>query len=78
MDENRVTGAAKDAYGRAQETVGDVIGDAKTQARGRLNQARGQAEDTLGQVKEYARDQPLMAILIGVGVGYLLGRLHVI
>ncbi|HEX3349759.1 MAG TPA: CsbD family protein [Acetobacteraceae bacterium] len=78
MDQNRVTGTAKEMYGRAQETVGDIVGDAKTQARGKLNQARGQAEDTIGQVKDYAREQPLTAILIGVGVGYLLGRLHVI
>ncbi|MBV9539094.1 MAG: CsbD family protein [Acidisphaera sp.] len=78
MDQNRVTGTAKDMYGRAQETVGDIVGDARTQGRGQLNQARGQAEDALGQVKDYAREQPLTAILIGVGVGYLLGRLRLL
>jgi uncharacterized protein YjbJ (UPF0337 family) len=78
MDENRITGAARDAYGRVQETVGDAVGDARTQVRGRYNQARGQAEDAVGQVSDYAREQPLMAILIGVGVGYLLGRMRII
>lgn len=78
MDENRVSGTARDAYGRAQETVGNIVGDARTQARGKVNQVRGQAEDAAGQVSDFVRDQPLTAVLIGVGVGYLLGRLHVI
>lgn len=78
MDDNRISGAAKDAYGRAQETVGDFVGDARTQVRGRANQIRGQAEDAVGQVSDYAREQPITAILIGLGVGYLLGRMRII
>jgi uncharacterized protein YjbJ (UPF0337 family) len=77
-DENRVTGAARDAFGRVQEAVGSVAGDRNTQARGMANQAQGQAENVLGQLGDSIRQQPLTSVLIGAGIGYVLGRLKII
>ena len=56
-DENRVTGAARDAFGRVQEAVGGLTGDRNTQARGMYNQAQGQTENALGQLADSVREQ---------------------
>ena len=57
---DRVTPALSNAAGKAQ--------DAATQAR---DYASDKADQLSGQV----RDQPLIAVLVAAGVGYLLGRL---
>jgi uncharacterized protein YjbJ (UPF0337 family) len=68
--------------GRAQQTVGEAVGDAKTQADGLYNQAAGRAQQVWGQAQEASdqassaiRAQPLLATAIALGIGYLLGRL---
>ena len=78
MSENRFTGAARDAAGKVQEAVGDFAGDARAQVRGKVNQARGQAEDVMGDAADMIRDQPLVAALVLIGVGYLIGRLRLL
>jgi uncharacterized protein YjbJ (UPF0337 family) len=72
---DRVQGAAREMGGRVQQTVGEAIGDARTQASGLYNQAAGQAEQQVARVSEVIKDQPLTAALVALGVGYLLGRL---
>jgi uncharacterized protein YjbJ (UPF0337 family) len=54
MNEDRIAGTAKDAAGKAQEGIGQVMGDAKTELKGKLNQAEGAAQDLYGQFKESA------------------------
>ncbi|MFT8246427.1 CsbD family protein [Roseomonas sp. BN140053] len=78
MDENRVTGAARDFGGKVQDAVGGLTGDTDLQASGKANQIQGQAENALGQLADSIREQPLTSILIGVGIGWLLGRLRII
>lgn len=77
MDENRVEGTTRDAAGKVEEAAGNLTGDARTQARGRARQVAGQAQDVYGQavdeVQEFARDQPIVALLLAAGVGFLLG-----
>ncbi|HTW26277.1 MAG TPA: CsbD family protein [Acetobacteraceae bacterium] len=86
MDENRVEGAARDLGGKAKEGIGRLTGDAKLRAEGKFDQMAGQAQraygqaadqigDTVGTVSERIREQPLTALLIAIGVGYLAGRL---
>lgn len=41
----------------------------------RLEGMRGYAEDAGEWVKEFARERPLAAIALAVGVGFLFGRL---
>jgi uncharacterized protein YjbJ (UPF0337 family) len=72
---DRVEGAARNVGGRVQETVGNMAGDAKTQAEGLYNQAAGQAQQAAGQFSDMIKSQPIAAALIAVGVGYILGRL---
>jgi uncharacterized protein YjbJ (UPF0337 family) len=78
VDENRVTGMARDAFGRVQEAAGNFTGDSRTQARGLANQAQGSAENALGQLSDVIREQPLTSVLIGAGIGYVLGRLRIL
>ncbi len=78
VDENRVTGAARDAFGRVQEAVGSVTGDRDLQGRGLYNRAQGQGQNALGQLADCIREQPLTSVLIGAGIGYVLGRLRIL
>jgi uncharacterized protein YjbJ (UPF0337 family) len=75
-------GTAREMGGRVQQTVGEAVGDTKTQADGLYNQAAGRAQQVWGQAQEATdqvsgaiRAQPLIATAIAVGIGYLLGRL---
>ena len=78
MDSDRIIGAGRQMAGEAQEGVGNLIGDARTQARGKANQVQGQAQNAMGSLEDYIRDQPMQAALIAVGIGWLLGRLKII
>jgi uncharacterized protein YjbJ (UPF0337 family) len=72
---DRVEGTAREFGGRAQEAVGNLTGDTKTQAQGLYNQASGQAQQAAGQFSDVITSQPIVATLIAVAVGYVLGRL---
>jgi uncharacterized protein YjbJ (UPF0337 family) len=56
MDENRITGTARNLGGKADEGVGRVMGDAKMQVRGMADQAAGAAQDLYGQARDTAAD----------------------
>jgi uncharacterized protein YjbJ (UPF0337 family) len=71
----KVEGMAQEMGGRVQEAVGEATRDTGMQARGIYNQAAGQAQAQLARLSEVIRDQPLTAVLIALGVGYMLGRL---
>jgi uncharacterized protein YjbJ (UPF0337 family) len=84
VDENRFEGTARRVGGRIQEAVGDFAGDASSQIRGRANEAVGAAQQAYGTVSDEARayadqlsdtvkEQPLVALAIAGGVGFLLG-----
>jgi uncharacterized protein YjbJ (UPF0337 family) len=72
---DRLEGTAREFGGRVQETVGNVTGDSKTQAEGLYNQAAAQAQQAAGQVSDLIKAQPIVATLLAVGFGYILGRL---
>ena len=56
MDKDRIAGSAKDFAGKVEGVVGDVTGDAKTQAEGRAREAAGTVQNLYGQAKDAARD----------------------
>jgi uncharacterized protein YjbJ (UPF0337 family) len=91
MDENRVTGTARNVAGRLEENAGRITGDAKTQLRGTFDQVAGAAQDLYGQTADLTRDtavtfdkwlrttiesQPYTAAMVALGIGWLLGRMH--
>jgi uncharacterized protein YjbJ (UPF0337 family) len=71
----KLEGAAREFGGRVQETLGDALGDSKTQAKGLYNQAAGQAQQVTGQLADVIREQPLLSAAIALGLGYIIGRL---
>ena len=82
VDENRIEGTARIIGGKIQDAVGAVTGDKETQAGGQMNRAAGSAQDAYGQavdeLRNFASDQPVVALLsamaVGVVIGFLLGR----
>lgn len=54
MDENRVSGTAKNIGGKVEEGFGRFTGDTKTQAAGVAKQVSGAAQDMYGQVRDVA------------------------
>ena len=47
MNEDRISGTARNVGGKIEEGLGRLTGDAKTQIRGKLDQAAGAAQDPL-------------------------------
>jgi uncharacterized protein YjbJ (UPF0337 family) len=72
---DRVEGTAREFGGRVQEAVGDVTGDSKTQAQGLYNQVSGQAQQATAQFSDVVKAQPVVASLVALATGYVLGRL---
>ena len=56
MNEDRITGTARNLGGKLEEGVGRVTGDIKEQVQGKLDQAAGAAQDLYGQTTDVARD----------------------
>lgn len=56
MDQNRISGTARQVGGRVEEGFGRAAGDVQTQAEGAIRQAQGMAEDLYGQARDVASD----------------------
>lgn len=52
MDKDRVKGAATRAGGKMKQTAGEMTGDTKMQAEGKMDQAKGKAQNAMGGVKD--------------------------
>lgn len=90
MDENTTTGATSEGageaggndsrFGRARQFVGDTYENASGKVRDGYNTVREKVEDVdfgaiTDQVRTYVRSNPGKALLISVGVGFLIGLL---
>ncbi len=86
MNEDKVEGTVKEFTGKAQGAAGDLLGDSKTSADGRLKEVAGQAQEYYGAAADQLRglseeltdrihETPLLAVLGAVGLGYIIGRL---
>ena len=56
MDSDRVVGTAKKVGGKVKEGLGDLTGDAGTEADGTVEQVKGAAQAAYGQAKDAVRD----------------------
>lgn len=56
MDNDRIVGSAKEFAGRAEGAIGDLAGDAQTQASGKAREAAGTVQNLYGQAKDAVRD----------------------
>ena len=57
IDHDRVAGSAKQAKDSIKETAGDVLGDTKLRAEGKLDQVEGRAQNTAGGIRDTMRDR---------------------
>jgi uncharacterized protein YjbJ (UPF0337 family) len=56
MEENRISGTAKNIGGKIEEGFAGVSGDIKTQASGAAKQVSGAAQDMYGHARDIASD----------------------
>ena len=56
MDKDRIAGSVRDVAGKVEGAVGDMTGNAQTQAAGRVREAEGTVQNLYGQAKDTARD----------------------
>jgi uncharacterized protein YjbJ (UPF0337 family) len=56
MDKDRIAGSAEDFACKLESAVGDIAGDAKIEAAGRVREATGTAQNLYGQAKDAARE----------------------
>ncbi len=86
VDENEIEGTVTEGVGKLKDAAGGLTGDTSTQAEGKIDQLQGKVQSEYGDLLEQARDQfedvtammrdqPLAAIGIAAGVGFLLGWL---
>ncbi len=79
MNANQAEGTVRNVAGKAEEAVGSMMGDNTTELRGKARQVAGQAQGAVGDametVRDLASDQPMMAILLAAGIGFIAGML---
>ncbi len=84
MNEHQVKGDFNQAAGRVQSATGALIGDAGTEAQGKVREARarlegayGGAVDAVSQARESVgrtiQANPTVAVLVAAAVGFILG-----
>ena len=56
MDENRITGAAKEFGGKVEGKAGNISGDRRTKAEGKATELKGKAETLVGHAKDSLSD----------------------
>ena len=56
MDNNRITGTARNVGGKVEEGVGKTLGDLTQEVKGKADQAMGTAQDLYGQAKDTASE----------------------
>jgi uncharacterized protein YjbJ (UPF0337 family) len=56
MSGDRLEGLGRQASGKIESTIGDLTGDTKSQAQGRLDDVAGQAQRVYGRAKDSVRN----------------------
>ncbi len=76
---DQAKGVANNVLGKAQDAFGGATGDVSTQTQGKVRQAAGKAQKTFGDAlsgfQDAALTNPITAVAVVAGVGFLLGML---
>ena len=79
MTANQFEGTMRDMTGKVEDAAGGLTGDTSTQLRGKYDQVAGQAHRAMGDaadsVRDFATEQPIGAVLLAAGVGFIAGLL---
>ena len=85
MNQDRVEAAGESLKGKAEDAVGKITNDQRTEASGKLDEAKGKLQDAYGQgqekvqgalgdIADYAKANPWMALGAALGTGLLIGH----
>jgi uncharacterized protein YjbJ (UPF0337 family) len=79
MSGNQIEGNVRNVAGRVEEAIGDLTGDTAAKVRGKVRQAAGEAQSAVGDaaesVRDFATEQPMGAVLLAAGIGFIAGML---
>lgn len=56
MNKDQIEGSIKDAAGKVQQKIGEIVGNPKQQVKGVQKQIKGKTQKAIGNVKEAAKD----------------------
>lgn len=76
---DQAKGVANNVVGKAQDAFGGATGDVGTQVEGKFRQAAGKAQKNFGDAisgfQKAAVTNPVAALAVVAGVGFVLGAL---
>jgi ElaB/YqjD/DUF883 family membrane-anchored ribosome-binding protein len=79
MDRNTMQNGVDEAVSRARETANGVLNGARSRLDGGARQAADRAEAayeaSLRSIEDAARDRPLPALALALGLGFIVGLL---
>jgi ElaB/YqjD/DUF883 family membrane-anchored ribosome-binding protein len=79
MDENRLSGIAKNLHGQtqqAEESVQDLYGQAKDAAGEAINAVGKMPASLEDTIRHYIQNRPYTTAAIALALGWLIGRSH--
>jgi ElaB/YqjD/DUF883 family membrane-anchored ribosome-binding protein len=79
MDENRLSGTAKNLHGQtqqAEESVQDLYGQAKDAAGEAINAVGKMPASLEDTIRHYIQNRPYTTAAIALAIGWLIGRSH--
>lgn len=56
MNKDQIEGSIKDAAGKVQQKIGEIVGNPKQQMKGVQKQIKGKTQKAIGNVKEAAKN----------------------
>ena len=79
MNRDEIRDGVKKAADRARDVADDLLGDTRERLNGNLHKAAGRAQGAYGEalesIESSAREQPLPALAIALGIGFVIGLL---
>jgi ElaB/YqjD/DUF883 family membrane-anchored ribosome-binding protein len=79
MDENRLSGTAKNPHGQTQQaehSVPDLYGQAKDAAGEAINAVGKMPSSLEDTIRHYIQNRPYTTAAIALALGWLIGRSH--
>ena len=75
MDQDNIQGAAERVGSAVDSVTGDLYNSTRAKARELASQAQDAYGDTVDTVRSAASEQPLAAVAMAAGLGFIIGFL---
>ncbi len=72
MNIDTLAGEGTNLKGRFKESLGTAVGDRELQSEGAADQVSGNARKVVGGLRDFVRDQPVIAAVAALVVGIAL------